>query len=684
MENEKKQKLLKVCAVVCVVAGLLSLVIFIPQIRELIINLGEKYVGRPLTHEVWHKRLINWENGFLILDIFLVFIAWSQFGKSKIMELVRRNNRRVLVLFSLFSCLLVSVYALLRIPAMALPFSLFAAAAIVAISVLALRVKDETTTMIATLGLLGTFYFFICPFEMPPDEPAHFLRAFEISTGRLFAKPLSSGAFGDVLPSALKDCWNRAAIIDWSDTAEIAFSTSALYSFVSYIPQSIGMLLARIFTNRLAAVYYAGRLFNFLSAFALSAFALKKIPFGKKMLFVIMVFPMTLQEMISLAPDSFLNALSFAFVAFILHCAYVKEHVTKKDILLIGGMLSVLSLCKVVYLVAVFLVYIIPGSKLGRKEQYFLKVLVPLIAIALSLACLSASAHVLVESHATYGNKEVNAKEQVKFILAHPLSYTWIFVRSLFLHAPGWIGTCIGSSLGWLNIKTGSVVCIPFALLVLWLSVRCNDIFVQLRKKDILFFALTFLSGVVLILTSLYVQWTPLRNGIIEGVQGRYFIPLLPSLFLALAYIRSGKVVAEKRKSPYLLVAVLALNFMALIAVRKFYPNILFTAPLKMTASLAGDSSAIHLLFKNARQNDEITVAVWSEANGQDDLQWFNVGKANGESQIEYVLPLESYSTDGKYFIHMYRKSKNRNDFMGSTELQIYFSNKNGVAENDY
>ena len=49
MENEKKQKLLKACAVVCAAAGAVSLVMFVPQVRELIIGLGEKYVGRPLT-----------------------------------------------------------------------------------------------------------------------------------------------------------------------------------------------------------------------------------------------------------------------------------------------------------------------------------------------------------------------------------------------------------------------------------------------------------------------------------------------------------------------------------------------------------------------------------------------------------------------------------------------------------
>ena len=91
MENEKSLKLLKVCAVVCA-AGVLSLVMFVPQVREMIIWLGERCVGRPLTHEVWHGRLIYYEKAFLLLNIALVLIVRAQFSgitKSKIQSFFR-------------------------------------------------------------------------------------------------------------------------------------------------------------------------------------------------------------------------------------------------------------------------------------------------------------------------------------------------------------------------------------------------------------------------------------------------------------------------------------------------------------------------------------------------------------------------------------------------------------------
>lgn len=74
MTIEKNRKLPKAFAIIvalCAV-GAMSLVIFIPQVRELIIKFGEKSVGRPLTHEVWHERFIQWEKMFLLADIILL------------------------------------------------------------------------------------------------------------------------------------------------------------------------------------------------------------------------------------------------------------------------------------------------------------------------------------------------------------------------------------------------------------------------------------------------------------------------------------------------------------------------------------------------------------------------------------------------------------------------------------
>jgi len=485
-----------------------------------------------------------------------------------------QNHISILFLaFSIVSVLLILFYSWQRLASfncvIIFKFQLFTSLTILTISMLVIKNISQESLMIITLACIGCFYFILCPFQMVPDEEAHFLRAFEISTGHLFSKQLSSGQFGNVLPRVLAD---KSGLIDWTDLEELAFTNTALYSFVNYIPQAIGILFARFFTKQVVSIYYAGRFLNFICAFALSVFALKKMPFGKKILFIIMVFPMTMQEMISMAPDALINALSFVFIAFILHCAYQKEKLECKDFVIIGILLVLIALCKIVYLGAVFLVYLIPNQKLKNKKYvYILKIVIPLIAIFFNFIFLISSTAFLATSKLNGSD----SNEQIKFMIANPLNYMKIFIRSLVDTFKFCIMSCIGSPLGWLNIENESWIL--FLALLIYFTLTCNDINVKLRKIDMLIYLLYVSAGIALIFTSEYVGWTTPKADFITGVQGRYLIPLVPCLLLPIVYknyfdnISFGNYNAVRIKSSYLYILSLVFNFYVLITVCAYY-----------------------------------------------------------------------------------------------------------------
>ena len=77
MEKEKIRKILNILGNLYFIAGICTLVLFIPQVREFIILFGEKHMGRPLTHDVWHERFLNWECQliFLMLAAVILFKA---------------------------------------------------------------------------------------------------------------------------------------------------------------------------------------------------------------------------------------------------------------------------------------------------------------------------------------------------------------------------------------------------------------------------------------------------------------------------------------------------------------------------------------------------------------------------------------------------------------------------------
>lgn len=459
-------------------------------------------------------------------------------------------------------------------------FLLFPAIFFMLIIILVFAWKDDFYIMAIILAGLGILYFSIAPFQMIPDERGHFLRAFEISMGKLITMKLSDGNFGDILPRAIADCYNKDAIINWNDVGEISFSNTASYSFISYIPQTAGMFVVRHFTNKLALVYYAGRLFNFIAALSLSVWALKEIPFGRKILFLIMINPMTLQQMISLSPDAMANALSFAFIAFVLNCAYHKENIEIKDIVIIAAMLSYVALCKIVYIILFLLIYLIPNSKCKNKGfVYLLKIAVPVFVIFLNFMWLGIASRFLL----SFSHNGSDSKEQIKNILKHPFEYVKTIVRTFFQCLPFYVVSCFGGSLGPLLISTHCLVWGGFLAVVIFHSACYNGTLVARNLGEsiqrILFLGLScavFCAGSIFILTALYVQWSAVSAKVVDGVQGRYFIPLLPCLLLPVAYRNGfGNTVQIEKKSYYLFIIVLFLNFIALSDVCTFYPDAL-------------------------------------------------------------------------------------------------------------
>ena len=93
----------------------------------------------------------------------------------------------------------------------------------------------------------------------------------------------------------------------------------------------------------------------------------------------------------------------------------------------------------------------------------------------------------------------------------------------------------MGSNLGWLNIPVCNLLAVGYLLILVLQVSRNNDMSeihldlpakVALGGVCVLVFGLTFVT--------LYGQWTAYGYDKILGVQGRYFLPLLLPLILAL------------------------------------------------------------------------------------------------------------------------------------------------------
>lgn len=385
-------------------------------------------------------------------------------------------------------------------------------------------------------GVLGIAFILILPVGQSPDDIMHFRRAYGITEGAIIPTVINEqGGVGSAVPAdteevletfpesghygeVIEEIGNRV-----DEKTEQAYNNTALYNFVCYIPQSLAIMIGKIFGMSTAGLAYFARIFNFVLWMVLTYFAIKLIPKFKKIVLFISLLPITLQEATSLAPDALTIGLGVFLISYVVYLAYGRKTVlSKKEIVLLYVMAGVIGFCKIVYLPLVLLYLIIPEEKFGSKKKKWTHLgIIGLLAAVLNLAWLIISSGFLVEF-----NPGVNSKEQLVWILSHPFGYVVVIIRTIIVNTELWISNMLGMHLGSFVFNMPKIVFLmSFALFIVLFVQR--DETLKIRLFDRMVFLATFAIIVALILTSLYIQWTAVSAPVIDGVQGRYFLPIL-------------------------------------------------------------------------------------------------------------------------------------------------------------
>ena len=377
---------------------------------------------------------------------------------------------------------------------------------------------------------IGLCYLLFIPLGKVPDEETHAKRAYEISEGQLITGRNKQNRSGRMLNKNMVTYFRYKSYHDYKkvftkkDKKEKSFSAfpaASVYSFLCYIPQSTGILLGRILNLPLIFQLYLGRIFSFISWLILIYFAIKIIPYKKICVFGICFLPMMIQQAISLSADSLTNGISIFFIAYTLYLKERKESLSKKDFVILSITTVILSMCKIVYLPICLIVFIIPYSKFSSKKDKYIKLgLLILSVIILNLIWLKIGSSYLQQS-----NMRTNPSTQLQFILSSPITYLQYCFNTIYEYGFSWIFTLVGSSLCLNDVNLSQTYSIILVFLIVYLLLFDNNKKIDNYSKLLSFFIIG--SIVMLILTSLFMQWTTVGSTKIEGIQGRYFIPLL-------------------------------------------------------------------------------------------------------------------------------------------------------------
>jgi len=410
-----------------------------------------------------------------------------------------------------------------------------------------LRAATPQRTLLLGSLLFGGALVFVTPPFGTPDEPAHLFRAWAISQGDLVGERVRGAgghyaAEGAAIPAGvarLRDVATAAGTqpvahpltgealarayavaLDAEHPQFVDFRNSLQLPVALYLPQALGCAAARLAGMPPLAGLYLARLLNLAASTAILLWALARLPAHRWWLVAVAFSPMLLSLRASLSADALNFAFASAFLAEVAALARSSTEPAGGDRARLFLLAAALGCMKVTYLPLILLLFLVPAL---RRPPGRWRTALP----AIGLATLCAAAHLATLAPTQLRlDVPVDSPAQLQRLLHEPFAVLAILLRDLAVHAPRFLAEALGNKLGWLDVPLAPVALVvlslAFALLIWAEAAGCA----RPPRRDLALILGSAFAVALLVELALWLQWTPLGDPGVQGVQGRYFLPL--------------------------------------------------------------------------------------------------------------------------------------------------------------
>lgn len=429
------------------------------------------------------------------------------------------------------------------------------------------------------VGGLGILYMLILPPFSAPDELVHFSTSYNVSnlmmgkgdsdvSGYIYVRADDAKAMYGAIPSMnTYDFTFKNMFSTVEDDEMVLYMVPRIMTqnHFTHFPSAVGITLGRLLHLGSVPTIYLGRLMNLLFYLTLVYWAIKKIPFGKYVMLAISAIPMTLELISSYSYDPIVNGLAFFTIAWILDCIYTKEKITWKEISGLIILAALLGPAKMVYSVIFLLCIFIPKEKFGKKMYFYLAGVGVVLALLLSNLLINLGVIMGMTGAASNSGAENAAVAAPQYYtlswcLEHPIDAIAIYARTTIVNGYKYLAGMFGSALGWVEVCIEKYIIIAFmiagfCMLFVRTSNEKND---RIKTKHTIVALVCCVVVYMLVLTSMFFGWTLLGNPVIDGVQGRYFLPIIPLIALI---IRKKRISLPENCAIYLIAGIIVLNY---------------------------------------------------------------------------------------------------------------------------
>ena len=435
------------------------------------------------------------------------------------------------------------------------------------------KIKIEKVFLILSLSI-GTLFSVMFPLFQIPDELTHINMIYEeIGFDTKFNEAYPKLSYESNL--IIRNYGEKVNTNDYFDYSEkLALPNKISFPSVTvirHLPQAIGIYIGSILHLPVIIGITLAEILAVLFYSFISYKALKYMPFKKELFMMIMLLPICIQQLGSFSYDVVLLSCSYLLISYILYLKFTKEDITLLDILKLLILTGIIAITKIPYVLLLGLVLLLPIEKINLDFKIFKidgnfikKNQKKILFITLLFLLIIAPLAIIVLNKINYG------RILLASILA-PVSTLKILANTAIMYWKGYLIELTGD-FGWLDTP----VSIWFTIFVIASLILVSFFYFKSEKawnsknsspfkkwETIYIYVLAIALGYIIILSMF--EWTIYVTGIenydslsisehlllmknsihvIGGVQGRYFVPIIPLVLLPLY----NKTIAAKIK----------------------------------------------------------------------------------------------------------------------------------------
>lgn len=402
----------------------------------------------------------------------------------------------------------------------------------------------------------GIMMIFLMPPFNVPDESSHFSRAYKDSLfvtteddGRFyFPKAINKFAskyannvnFSDIKIYSRNYLSDMFKPVDYNiiDEKPSDYSNVKYLSFVPYIPSTLIILTGRLANIAPLVLLLLCRFVNLMIVIICCYYAIKNVPHFKKAFLVVTLFPIFIQQAAAINMDYLTNAVAIFLISFIIQLIYKKDKITNKEFAILGGLCFILSLGKFGYFPILLLFFLVSNDKFKNKYQAWA------IKIAFILGTLILS--FFFSLSAATGGTATNVYG-IKYFFTNPIDSINVFIRTAFARLDqdifrGFFDGFAYSTVWHQSLFKTFMYLMYFVFIIMSDE---NDEEISKISRCVLLGITILVIGIVYAIA--FSQWTKTGERLINGIQARYFLPVLVPIYIGVSNKKFNLDIKDKR-----------------------------------------------------------------------------------------------------------------------------------------